>query len=727
MKSFKLISLILCFICIPVCLQAYNIPSVDTPVVSGTTVVQTLTPAGYDKGKTGDIYIFTPDQYWDGSSWTTSVTPYMNADPVGVASLSYDVAGLPDGTVVYAGFGFGYTNTFATLQKSGSFVSAYTTGLGSSTIWYKDADMDGFGDPNSKTVSADQPAGYVSENSDCDDSDPAVNPGAIEIDADGTDQDCDGEGYKKATVPYTDATAVNGTIVTQEFTPAGNDAGKIADVYILTKNQYWDGSTWTTVEAPYLTGATLVSFPMSYDVGGLPDNTDIYVGYGAGLSNTVAAMNENGTLVSVYTTGPGSSNTWYEDADMDGFGNPGSTVDSADQPAGYVSDNTDCDDLNPNIHPGAVEIAGDGTDQDCDGNEYKGTSPTVPSIYTPVVNGTIVVQEFKAALNDIGKAGDIYIFTQNRFWDGISWTTTETSYQSGNTLGMLSVSYDMSGLPDGTDIYVGYGTGLSNTFSTLYNNAVFVPAYTTGGQSEPADQISTLSPSNNETMGYGASSGKITFSFSKVTGAAKYILHLNLYDILNSMTIPVPIELIPPGASSGSAWGGGATTGTPGFSEQVIGMVFELPLDSATWNVLALYEIQWGVEAYDDNGTLIGSTYDGATVSKYVNGLKLTGSNAISMTSPTNGSSLTQTDAAPTFQWEPYQGAGVYKIILAHVGALGFDYVVVEENLALNLFPMDEPTWQTMPAGTWYWTVLGYNGSGVQTPEDFTLFDFEVQ
>ena len=56
--------------------------------------------------------------------------------------------------------------------------------------WYADSDSDGYGDPNVSDVECYQPTGYVTDNSDCNDSDSHVHPDAAEICGDGNDYDC---------------------------------------------------------------------------------------------------------------------------------------------------------------------------------------------------------------------------------------------------------------------------------------------------------------------------------------------------------------------------------------------------------------------------------------------------------------------------------------------------------------------------------------------------------
>lgn len=56
---------------------------------------------------------------------------------------------------------------------------------------------------------------------------------------------------------------------------------------------------------------------------------------------------------------------WYPDLDGDGFGEAAGQLVTCMEMEGWVTQGTDCDDLDPTVHPDAAELC-DGLDQDCD-------------------------------------------------------------------------------------------------------------------------------------------------------------------------------------------------------------------------------------------------------------------------------------------------------------------------------------------------------------------------
>jgi len=59
--------------------------------------------------------------------------------------------------------------------------------------------------------------------------------------------------------------------------------------------------------------------------------------------------------------------TFYQDSDNDGYGNAAVSQSGCTPIAGYVTNSTDCNDNNNQIHPGAVDVPGNGIDEDCNG------------------------------------------------------------------------------------------------------------------------------------------------------------------------------------------------------------------------------------------------------------------------------------------------------------------------------------------------------------------------
>ncbi len=209
--------------------------------------------------------------------------------------------------------------------------------------WWVDGDGDGYGALWPPPIrNCEQPEGYAGEPGDCDDEDPAVNPGAEEV-CNGIDDNCDGR--------VDEGTGVRTVYPDEDGDGFGDPEGAV-----------------TTCEP----------MPGYILIGGDCDDTNPDVNPGAedvcnGIDdNCDGEVDENGGPV-----------TWYPDRDGDGYGAPRPTITSCDQPPGYVAENGDCDDDNPEINPGAEDVC-DGVDNDCDGDVDDGLTATT---YYPDADG----------------------------------------------------------------------------------------------------------------------------------------------------------------------------------------------------------------------------------------------------------------------------------------------------------------------------------------------------
>jgi formylglycine-generating enzyme required for sulfatase activity len=200
------------------------------------------------------------------------------------------------------------------------------------SVWYMDADGDGYGDPDVFTSACDQPEAYLSSSDDCDDGDASVHPGLLEL-CDGVDQDCDGSIDEDPTDPqiwYADADGDGyGDPATFSYECSAPEG------YVEGADDCDDGLVIASPDAVEICDG------IDNDCDGLIDDEDDSVSFA-------------------------SLDAFYADADGDGFGSPGNVTYACQIPDDHVIDSSDCDDSDDKRRPGEPERC-NLLDDDCDG------------------------------------------------------------------------------------------------------------------------------------------------------------------------------------------------------------------------------------------------------------------------------------------------------------------------------------------------------------------------
>jgi hypothetical protein len=230
------------------------------------------------------------------------------------------------------------------------------------STFYRDLDADSHGAATSGTTMACSlaraGAGFVDNNTDCNDDAASIRPGATEI-CNGVDDDCD-------TMPDDGLPSVPFYRDND-----GDGHGAPASGTRMACSQAAAGAGWVETSGD-CNDADRNAFPGAQEVcdNGRDDNC-------------------NGTVDS---DAPASS-TFYRDADGDGFGAAASgTATACAPPAGHVSSNTDCNDADPAVRPGGEEVC-NGRDDDCNSNTDEGLgtlscgAPACPTTVTACVGG----------------------------------------------------------------------------------------------------------------------------------------------------------------------------------------------------------------------------------------------------------------------------------------------------------------------------------------------------
>lgn len=226
------------------------------------------------------------------------------------------------------------------------------------TLFYADADNDGFGDLTNDSLSCSTPVGYVANSTDCNDADAAINPNTVWY------MDMDGDLLGDLMITFTGCTPPTGYVLNSGDCDDTNASITVPTTYYSDVDQDGFGDDATAADF-------CVTPPNMVAIGGdcNDNNNAIYPGAPEicdGFDNNCNGTNDEGLVF----------NTYYLDSDNDQYGAGLGLVSCQTIPLpGYVLVNGDCDDTNPNVYPGATEILDNDIDENCDGVDgYLGLS-----------------------------------------------------------------------------------------------------------------------------------------------------------------------------------------------------------------------------------------------------------------------------------------------------------------------------------------------------------------
>lgn len=214
--------------------------------------------------------------------------------------------------------------------------------------WYADVDGDGHGGNDITRSTCTHYPGFVMNNDDCDDADPTAYPDAVET-CNSLDDNCNGTIDEGAESPYY----------------ADADGDSYGDIAVMV--MACPGPAGYVVDATDCNDADPAIYPFATETcNELDDNCD------GNIDEFVQII-------------------FYHDADGDDYGNPDDFLYACAAPTGYGDDYSDCDDTNPEVYPGAVEVT-NGIDDNCndliDENvSISNVTMTALSVYPNPVSG----------------------------------------------------------------------------------------------------------------------------------------------------------------------------------------------------------------------------------------------------------------------------------------------------------------------------------------------------